>query len=71
VPRQPSVRAGEFRYAGGTFNFLESESIFLELDSALRFTVALPPEHRSTLLDRNLLDLFIEAKVFQRTTPRD
>ncbi|HEX7597131.1 MAG TPA: HD domain-containing phosphohydrolase, partial [Polyangia bacterium] len=25
---------------------------FLELDSALRFTVALPPEHRNTLLDR-------------------
>ncbi len=45
VPHQPSVLAGEFRYAGGTF-------IFLEPDSALRFTVALPPEHRSTLLDR-------------------
>ncbi len=45
VPRQPSGRVGEFRYAGGTFAFLEP-------DPALRFTVALPPEHRNTLLDR-------------------
>jgi HD-GYP domain-containing protein (c-di-GMP phosphodiesterase class II) len=42
-PRQLSVRAGEFRYAGGTF-------AFLEIGFAVRFTVALPPEHRSTLL---------------------
>jgi HD-GYP domain-containing protein (c-di-GMP phosphodiesterase class II) len=46
------VRAGEFRYAGGTFDFLEPESLFLEPDPALRFTVALPPEHRSILQDR-------------------
>lgn len=39
--------AGEFRYAGGTFVFA-----FLEPASALRFTVAVPPEHRSILLDR-------------------
>src|SRR5512133_4194877 len=46
-PCQVSVGAGEFRYAGGTFAFA-----FLEPDSALRFTVAGPPEHRSILLDR-------------------
>ncbi len=40
-----TVGAGEFRYAGGTF-------FFPELESPLRFTVAVPPEHRITLLDR-------------------
>ena len=44
-PLQLSILEGEFRYAGGSL-------AFLELDSALRFTVALPPEHRNTLLDR-------------------
>lgn len=43
-PRQLSFGAGEFRYAGETLADLEP-------DSALRFTVAVPPQHRNTLLD--------------------
>jgi len=52
APRQLSFGEGEFRYAGRTFLSPEPESIFLELDPALRFTVTIPPQHRITLLDR-------------------
>ena len=51
LPRQDSVLAGEFRYAGGTATFALPAVVFLEPASALRFTVAIPPEHRNTLLD--------------------
>ncbi len=51
-PRQVSVGWGEFRYAGGTFPVPGPDPAFLEPVSALRFTVAIPPEHRNTVLDR-------------------
>lgn len=43
---------------------------FLELDSALRFTVALPPEHRSTLLDQVAGEMR-RALVFTEVGPAD
>ena len=70
VPRQPSVREGEFRYAGDTFLLSEPESVFLELETALRFTVAIPPEHRNTLLDRAAGEMR-QALVFVDGCPAD
>ena len=64
-PCQLSVGEGEFRYAGGTFDF-----VFLELDSALRFTVAVPPEHRNTVLDGAAGEM-LHALVFVDAGPAD
>ena len=63
IPRQVSVFAGEFRYADGTFAFLGN-------DSALRFTVALPPEHRSILLEQVAGEMR-RALVFVDAAPAD
>ncbi len=69
-PRQASLREGEFRYAGGTFFVPEPALTFLEPVSALRFTVALPPEHRNTLLDRVAGEMR-RALVFVNGAPAD
>lgn len=63
VPRQLSVRAGECRYAW--FNRPVSEPA-----PALRFTVAVPPEHRNTLLD-HLAGELRRALVFDDELPAD
>ncbi len=69
-PRQLSFGEGEFRYAGRNFLSPEPESIFLEPDSALRFTVAVPPENRNTLLDRVTGEMR-QALVFVDGSPAD
>jgi HD-GYP domain-containing protein (c-di-GMP phosphodiesterase class II) len=62
-PLQLSVWAGECRYAGFTLAFLEP-------DSVLRFTVAIPPEHRNTVLDR-LAGEMRRSLVFAEAAPAD
>ncbi len=69
-PCQLSVGEGEFRYAGDTFVVLEPEPVFLEPDSALRFTVAVPPEHRNTLSELSAGEMR-QALVFADEAPAD